>query len=99
MCNDELLREIIELYKAFQYRGTYLPSILFPSLYSLNNGSTKNGYSENAQFRHSDKATGRNLYAIDSRLSSANGEPFNGQPVTLNHGSSKAQILNRSISG
>ena len=52
----------------------YLPSLLFPSLYSLNNGLTKNGYSENAQFCHSDKAFGRNLDALASRLSSTNGD-------------------------
>jgi len=69
--------------RLFKIAEPYLLSLLFPSLYSLNNGSTKNGYSENAQFRHSDKAPGRNLYAIASRLSSTNGEPLNGQPVFL----------------
>ena len=61
-----------------------------------------NGYCENAQFRHSDKAPGRNLNAIDSRLLLANGEPLNVQPVSLaltnprpptpNHGFPKTQI-------
>ena len=37
---------------------------------------TAYGYSENAQFRHSDKAPGRNLDVIASRLSLANGEPL-----------------------
>ncbi|MGC9321118.1 MAG: hypothetical protein ACP5FY_02585, partial [Kosmotogaceae bacterium] len=46
-------------------------------------GMTTKDYSEKARFRHSDKAPGRNLDAIASRLSSANGEPFNGQPVPL----------------
>ncbi|MDD5682888.1 MAG: hypothetical protein PHO82_06130, partial [Mesotoga sp.] len=41
------------------------------------------GYSENAQFSHSDKVPGRNLNAIASRFSSANGEPFNDQPVSF----------------
>ena len=44
-------------------------------------GMTAYGYSENAQFRHSDKAPGRNLDAIASQLSPANKEPSNGEPV------------------
>jgi hypothetical protein len=58
--------------RAFQYRRT-LPALFAFPFYSLNNGLTKNGYSENAQFRHSDKAPGWNLDAIASRLSSTNG--------------------------
>jgi len=46
-------------------------------------GMTTNGYCKKARFRHSDKAPGRNLDALASWLSSANGEPFNGQPVPL----------------
>jgi len=44
---------------------------------------TANDYSEKDRFRHSDKAPGRNLDAIASKFSSANGEPFNGEPVSL----------------
>jgi hypothetical protein len=44
---------------------------------------TADGFPENASFRHSDKATGRNLDAIASRLSPANVEPLNGQSVSL----------------
>ncbi|RLL92085.1 hypothetical protein BG32_12900 [Mesotoga sp. HF07.pep.5.2.highcov] len=69
--------------RLFKIAEPYLPSMLFPSLYSLNNGLTKNGYLERTRFRHSDKATGRNLDTIASRLSSTNGEPFNDQPVPL----------------
>ncbi len=38
---------------------------------------TANGYSEKARFRHSDKAPGRNLDAIASRLSPMDRESFN----------------------
>ena len=52
--------------RLFKNPEPYLLSLLFPSLYSLNNGLTKIGYSENTQFRHSDKAPGRNLDATAS---------------------------------
>ena len=48
----------------------------------IKSGMTAYGYSENAQFCHSDKAPGRNLDTIASRLSPANGERFNGQEVS-----------------
>ena len=41
----------------------------------IKSGMTINGYSEKARFRSSDKAPGRNLDTIASRLSSVNGEP------------------------
>jgi hypothetical protein len=47
----------------------------------IKSGMTAYGYSENAQFCHSDKAPGRNLDAIASQLSPANKEPSNGEPV------------------
>jgi len=62
MSSRERIKELFNIAEPYQ------PSLLFPSPYSLNNSLTKNGYSENAQFRHSDKAPDRNLDASASWL-------------------------------
>ncbi|PZC51637.1 hypothetical protein LH53_10065 [Mesotoga sp. TolDC] len=79
----------------FKIPDPYLPSLLFPSLYSLNNGLTKN----EEQILALERITGfpcqtDNRSTANQFLCSSYHEP-----ATPNHCFSKTQILNKSTSG